>query len=87
MKELHDHQAAQAQDLLADLLQRLPGYVPELAATPQTAAQALLQVLARYRHILDQGLAHAPDRGVLAGLDMLGQHLLPAASANSGKGR
>lgn len=80
MKAFPDNQA-RPEAMLADLLQRLPGYTPELMAGSQTAAQALLQALARYRHILDQGLERAPDRGVLAGLDMLEQHLLPSAAA------
>lgn len=64
-----------------ELLAILPGYVPELEADSLTAARAWLAVLARYRQTLDQGLERLPARELLAGLDRMGQHLLPAAAA------
>lgn len=66
---------------LADLLGRLPGYTPEWAPVPGSAGMALLEVLARFRRQLDEGIAQMPDRAFLAGLDALGARLLPAGAA------
>ncbi|HEV7607371.1 MAG TPA: putative baseplate assembly protein [Steroidobacteraceae bacterium] len=70
--------------VLAALESRLPGYTPELVAPrEQSAAQALLQAYARLTAMLDEKLERVPERGLLAGLDMLGMHLLPAQAART----
>jgi len=64
-----------------DLLRRLPGYAPELSASGAGAARAVMRVFARYMELLHDGLADVPDRALLAYLDMMGVHLLPAQAA------
>lgn len=63
------------------LLRRLPGYTPEWTLAPGTKGYALLDVLARYRTMLDIGARDLPERNLLALLDMLALPLLPAQAA------
>ncbi|MEO8017667.1 MAG: putative baseplate assembly protein [Pseudomonadota bacterium] len=72
---------AREQELLAALLRDLPGFTPELAPREQGAAHALLASFARLTSLLDAKAARLPERGLLAGLDMLGLDLLPARAA------
>ncbi len=69
--------------VLAELTGNLPGYTPEWSAGPGAAASALMRVFARYAGILIGGLNKVPQRGLLAFLDMLGTHLLPAQAAEA----
>lgn len=67
--------------IMESLLRRVPGYAPEWSVTPGTKAAALLDVLARYRKLLDIGFRELPKRNLLAMLDMLAMPLLPAQAA------
>ena len=40
-----------------------------------------MRIFARYLEILAQGVNQVPERSLLAFLDMLGSHLLPAQAA------
>ena len=71
--------------VLKDLYRRLPGYTPEWQPpdgdnSPPTAS-ALLKIYARYLEIFINGLNKVPDQRLVAFLDMLGTHLLPAQAA------
>lgn len=67
--------------IMESLLRRVPGYTPEWSVTPGTKAATLLDVLARYRKLLDIGFRELPKRKLLAMLDMLAMPLLPAQAA------
>jgi hypothetical protein len=67
--------------VLAELGQRLPGYTPEWSPREGGAAHAVMRAFARLAGIVNDRLARAPDRNLLACLDMLGTHLLPAQAA------
>lgn len=69
------------QAIMQSLLRRLPGYTPEWTLAPGTKGYSLLEVLARYRELLDIGSRGLPERNQLALLDMLAIHLLPAQAA------
>jgi hypothetical protein len=71
------------QAVLDDLLRRVSGYTPEWSAAAPTTGLALMQVFARYMELLLTGLNQVPYRSVLAFLDMLGTHLLPAQPARA----
>lgn len=73
--------ASEQQAILQSLLQRLPGYTPKWTLAPGTKAYALLDVLARYRTLLDIGARGLPERNLLALLDTLAIPLLPAQPA------
>ena len=73
---------AREQAVLEGLLSDLPGYAPELEnPREQGAAHALMQAYVRLGAMLDEKLERVPARGLLAGLDMSGLHLLPAQAA------
>jgi hypothetical protein len=75
---------AREQAVLDGLLRDLPGYTPELVnPREQGAAHALMQAYARLGAMIDEKLECVPARGLLAGLDMLGLHLLPAQAART----
>ena len=67
--------------LLAELVARLPGFVPEWQVPEGSAGRALLAVEARYLEILVDGLNRLPERSLLAFLDLFGASLTPAQSA------
>jgi hypothetical protein len=67
--------------ILQSLLRRLPGYTPEWTLAPSAKGYALLEVLARYRELLDIGSCGLPERNQLALLDMLAIPLLSAQAA------
>lgn len=69
------------QAVLAELVRNLPGYTPELSPREGGAAYAVMQAFARLAGIVDDRLNQVPDRNLLAFLDMLGTHLLPAQAA------
>jgi phage-related baseplate assembly protein len=72
-----------AKRLLADLLARRPGYVPEWRPSGAGAGAALLQITARYLQAIVQRLNQAPDKNKLAFLDLLGVDLVPARAARA----
>jgi uncharacterized phage protein gp47/JayE len=67
--------------LLAQLVARLPGFVPEWHVGDGDAGWALLAVYARYLEILAQGLNRLPQRSLLAFLDLFGGALVSAQSS------
>ena len=69
--------------ILADLLARAPGYVPEWQPVPGSPGQALLSVLARDTEIQAAAENGMPDRARLAFLSALGNGLLPAQAASA----
>jgi Baseplate J-like protein len=67
--------------ILADLLARAPGYVPEWTRVDATPAYALLSILAREIEVQAAAENGMPDRSRLAFLSTLGNSLLPAQAA------
>ena len=72
-----------AASVLADVLRRLPAYVPGWSPKEGRASSALLQVFARYMEALIERLNQVPDKNLLAFLDLLGQSLAPAEAARA----
>jgi hypothetical protein len=72
-----------AEAIAADILERVPGYVPDWRPRPGQPGWALVQIVARYLQVLVERLNLAPDRHKLAFLDMLGISLLPAQAARA----
>jgi hypothetical protein len=70
-------------DILADLIERAPAYVPEWAVAQGTPAYALLAILARQVEIQAAAENGMPDRARLGFLSALGNSLLPAQSARA----
>jgi hypothetical protein len=66
---------------LEELVRDLPGYTPEWSPQEHGAGYAVLQSFARLLALFDEKIERLSDRGVLAGLDMLGRHLLAAQAA------
>jgi hypothetical protein len=75
---LDDRDQAQ---LLAALLSRRLGYLPEWFLAEKGSDIAILEILARYQSMLLQRLNQAPEKHKLAFLDLLGVELIPAQSA------
>jgi hypothetical protein len=73
----------QALQLLADLLARRNGYVPEWQPEEGDQGLALGQIAARYLQTLIQRLNMAPDKNKLAFLDLMGIRLIPAQAART----
>ncbi|MEJ1961446.1 MAG: putative baseplate assembly protein [Gammaproteobacteria bacterium] len=69
------------QAVLRALENDLRGYTPELVPREQALSHALLKSYSRLAALLDEKLGQVHDRGLLAGFDMLGLHLLPAEAA------
>ena len=69
--------------LLEGLLRQLPGYVPGWLPADGSSSRALMRVFARYLELLAQGANRVPERSLMAFLDMLGTHLLPAQAARA----
>jgi hypothetical protein len=67
--------------LARDLRARLPGYMPEWGQEPGPIAGTILEIYARYLHLLGERLNAAPDKNKLAFLDSLGVDVLPAQAA------
>ncbi len=76
---LLDQRTAEA--MVADLLERLPGYTPGWLPTVGKPSWALIQIYGRYLHALAERLNRAPDKNKLAFYDLLGINLLPAQAA------
>lgn len=71
------------QMLVRSLLSRLQGYTPEWMLAPGAKGYALLEILARYRTLLDISAQGLPERNLLALLDMLAIPLLSAQAART----
>ncbi len=69
--------------ILAGLLARVPGYMPEWSTIGATPAYALLSILARDIEIQAAAENGMPDRSRLAFLSALGNSLLPAQAAGT----
>ncbi|MER5225470.1 putative baseplate assembly protein [Streptomyces flaveus] len=74
---------AAAAEALAGLLRRSPGYLPGWRPEPGTPGHALLEVLARFAGLVDEGLGQIPDKYLLAFLDATGTTLLPPEPARA----
>lgn len=72
-----------AADFEAELLARVPGYLPGWEATPGRAGAALLAIAARFDAIIADRLNRAPEKNELAFLEALGVSLLPAQAARA----
>ncbi|MGE5141157.1 MAG: hypothetical protein ACM3JD_16940, partial [Rudaea sp.] len=70
-----------AQAVLDEMRRYLPAYVPGWRPAAAGNSQALLQILARYMQVLIERLNAAPDKNLLAFLDLLGESLVPAQAA------
>lgn len=68
---------------LSSLMKQLPGYVPGWLPVEPGNGAALMRIVARYLEILAEGANQVPERSLMAFLDMLGTHLLPAQSAQA----
>ncbi len=71
------------QALVKELQAKLPGYVPNWSPAAGGAGEAILQVFGRYNQVLIERLNQAPDRNMLAFLDMLGLSLLPSQAGRA----
>lgn len=69
--------------VLAGLVRRLPAYVPGWRPQDTGSSQAMLQILARYMEVLLERLNAAPDKNLLAFLDLLGHNLVEARAARA----
>ena len=65
----------------ASLIADMPAFTPRWSPRAGSAADAVLQSYARYRGLLNQGLAQVPTAQQAALFDMLGARLLPAQGA------
>jgi len=78
--DIDDREASQ---LVAELLARRPGYVPEWAPTRDGLDSALVQIAARYWQAIIQRLNQAPVRNKLAFFNTLNIQLIPAEAART----
>lgn len=69
--------------VLASLVRRLPAYVPGWRPQDTGSSQAMLQILARYMEVLLERLNAAPEKNLLAFLDLLGHNLVEARAARA----
>lgn len=67
--------------VLADLLARLPSYIPGWSVPDSGPSRALAQVAARYAAVVSGLLNRAPDKNLLAFLDQAGESLVEARAA------
>ena len=72
-----------AVQVLGELLARRPAYVPEWLPAEHGAARALLQIFARHMQVVIDRFNQAPEKNLLAFLDMLGISLIPAQAARA----
>lgn len=78
--KLEPRKAAQ---VLQDILVRRPAFLPELLPQRGAPSWALLEIFVRYLQVVISRLNQAPDKNLLAFLDMLGLSLLPAQAARA----
>jgi hypothetical protein len=74
---------SKAEDILREVLAQTPAFVPGRQPEQGDPGMALLQVVARYVQLIRQGINQAPDRNMLAFLDMLGFNLMPPLAARA----
>ncbi len=72
-----------AEQVFKELLARGSDYVPELTPAEGGPGQALMQIFARYMEVIIHRLNQAPDKNLLAFLDMLGISLIPPQSSRA----
>lgn len=72
-----------AEQVFGELLTRRPTYVPDLIPSEGGGAQALFRIFARYMEVVTARLNQAPDKNLLAFLDMLGISLIPPKAARA----
>lgn len=72
-----------AEQIVQDLLERRPGYLPDWQSGARGPDSAILWVFARYLEAVLQRLDQAPDKNRLAFLDLLGVDLIPARPARA----
>ncbi|HUJ10353.1 MAG TPA: putative baseplate assembly protein [Verrucomicrobiae bacterium] len=71
------------QDVLNELLSRCRSYVPELIPAEDQPGYALCQIVARDSQTIIQRLNQAPDKNLLAFLDLMGVNLIPSKPARA----
>ena len=69
--------------VFAELLARVPAFVPEWSPAEGSAGRALLRIAARDAQVVIDRLNRAPDKNLLAFLDLLGVSLIPAQGARA----
>ena len=69
--------------LLAELRQKVAGYLPGWRPRPQGSGDALLTLLAHFGALVVAGLNQAPDKDFLAFLDAMGITLMPPQAARA----
>lgn len=67
--------------ILFELLARRPAYVPEMEPQQGRPAYGLFQIFSQYMQAIIHTLNQAPDKNLMAFLDMLGVSLIPAQGA------
>src|SRR5262249_61347569 len=80
MPKLDEREVVQ---LVAELLARRPGYVPEWSPSASGPDAALVQIAARFWQAIIQRLNQAQGKNKLAFLDTLGIQLIPAQAART----
>jgi len=73
--------ARDALQIVEDVLQRRPGFVPEWQPPDKGPDAALLRIFARYVETILQRLNQAPEKNKLAFLDTMGIRLIPAQAS------
>lgn len=69
--------------IVDELIELRPAWTPELVPLPGDPTWALFQIFGRYAQIVLDRLNQAPDKNLLAFLDMLGISLIPAKPARA----
>jgi len=72
-----------AAKILSELLARRPAYIPEVGPQQGRPAYGLFQIFSQYMQAIVDMLNQAPDKNLMAFLDMLGVSLIPAMAASS----
>jgi hypothetical protein len=73
----------EAEQLIAELMSRRAGYLPELLPSEEGPDAAIVQSVARYVQAILRRLNQAPEKNKLAFLEMMGIRLIPAQSARA----
>ena len=72
-----------AAKILSELLARRPAYIPEMEPQQGRPAYGLFQIFSQYMQAIVDMLNQAPDKNLMAFLDMLGVSLIPAQGARA----
>ena len=70
-----------ARAIVDDFVRRRPGFVPEWIVRSKSSDDALQWIVARYIQAILKRLNQAPDKNLLAFLDVLGIDLIPAQAS------